>query len=46
MIKARQEVLPGRRNNALKPGQLCSHSGCLHHVTHPCEVCGRIGGEE
>lgn len=18
--------------------------GCLHHLTHPCEGCGRIGG--
>jgi hypothetical protein len=23
----------------------CSHTGCLHHVTHPCEGCGRIGGK-
>lgn len=22
----------------------CSHPGCRHHVTHPCEVCGRIWG--
>lgn len=24
----------------------CSHPGCLHHITHPCEGCGRIGGIE
>ena len=24
-----------------KDGQPCSHSGCLNHVTQPCEVCGR-----
>lgn len=25
-------------------GQPCGHPGCLHHLTHPCERCGRIGG--
>lgn len=28
----------------LENGVPCSHPGCLHHVTHPCERCGRIGG--
>jgi hypothetical protein len=23
----------------------CSHPGCLNHVTHPCEGCGRIAGK-
>ena len=32
---------PGPR---LKPGQPCKHPGCLAHVTHPCEGCGRTGG--
>jgi protein gp37 len=22
----------------------CEHPGCYHHVTHPCEGCGRVGG--
>lgn len=22
----------------------CDHTGCLSHVTHPCDSCGRIGG--
>lgn len=26
----------------VKDGEPCPHSGCLHHVTYPCEVCGRI----
>jgi hypothetical protein len=26
------------------PGQACDHPGCLSHVTHPCEGCGRIAG--
>ena len=28
----------------LRPNQPCRHPGCLHHVTHPCEGCGRIAG--
>ncbi|MFA6063863.1 MAG: hypothetical protein WC736_14850 [Gallionella sp.] len=28
----------------LPDGVPCSHRGCLHHVTHPCEGCGRIAG--
>lgn len=28
----------------LKDGEPCYHKGCLSHRTHPCEVCGRIGG--
>lgn len=28
----------------LKDGQPCKHSGCLNHISHPCEGCGRIGG--
>lgn len=26
-------------------GEPCSHKGCLNHVTHPCEYCGRIAGK-
>lgn len=26
------------------PGVPCRHRGCLGHISHPCEVCGRIGG--
>jgi len=22
----------------------CNHPGCLNHVTHPCEGCGRVAG--
>ena len=28
----------------LRDGEPCDHPGCLHHVSHPCEGCGRIGG--
>ncbi len=29
-------------NDEQKP---CSHPGCLQHVSHPCEGCGRIAGK-
>ena len=25
-------------------GEPCRHKGCLSHVSHPCEGCGRIAG--
>jgi hypothetical protein len=28
----------------LKDGKSCGHPGCLYHITHPCEGCGRISG--
>lgn len=24
----------------------CSHKGCLNHLSHPCEGCGRIAGHQ
>ncbi len=33
-------------NKTYKDGEPCSHTGCLHHVTHPCEGCGRIAGHK
>lgn len=39
-----------RRDVGLSPvstfqdGQPCGHPGCLHHVSHPCEGCGRVAG--
>lgn len=27
-----------------RDGEPCEHPGCLQHVTHPCEGCGRIQG--
>ena len=27
------------------PGMPCRHRGCLRHVSHPCEGCGRVNGE-
>lgn len=28
----------------LERGEPCRHPGCLSHVSHPCESCGRVGG--
>jgi hypothetical protein len=28
-----------------RDGEPCSHPGCLRHITHPCEGCGRIAGK-
>jgi hypothetical protein len=35
-----------RRRSAVcaAPGEPCDHPGCLSHVSHPCEGCGRVGG--
>lgn len=26
-------------------GEPCNHKGCLSHISHPCEGCGRIAGK-
>lgn len=31
---------------SLDDGEACPHPGCLAHVTHPCECCGRIAGRK
>ena len=33
-----------KRQIDIPDGEPCRHPGCLSHITHPCEVCGRIGG--
>lgn len=33
-------------NSELRDGEPCGHIGCLNHVTHPCEGCGRIAGHK
>ena len=32
------------KERKLEAGVPCGHFGCLQHVTHPCEGCGRIAG--
>lgn len=28
-----------------RDGEPCSHKGCLSHISHPCEGCGRVNGQ-
>ena len=28
----------------LRDGEPCTHPGCLSHLTHLCDGCGRVGG--
>lgn len=28
----------------VESGEPCNHRGCLNHVSHPCEGCGRTAG--
>lgn len=30
----------------LRDGEPCNHKGCLCHISHPCEGCGRVGGKQ
>lgn len=32
------------QNCHLPDGVPCKHPGCLSHISHPCEGCGRVGG--
>lgn len=29
----------------IRDGEPCNHPGCLSHVSHPCEGCGRLAGK-
>lgn len=29
----------------VKSGEACNHRGCLNHVSHPCDGCGRTAGQ-
>ena len=33
-----------KKESRYKDGEPCKHIGCLSHIIHPCEGCGRIGG--
>lgn len=55
-LQVKRRVVKPRVSTAAKPvtlpiepktwpkGEPCDHPGCLNHVTHPCEGCGRIAG--
>lgn len=35
----------GTGRESLPDGVPCRHAGCLSHISHPCEGCGRVGGK-
>lgn len=37
-----KQIFEELKSKPLQDGEACSHIGCLSHVTHPCENCGRI----
>lgn len=39
-----EPIIWDRLTSFLREGEPCTHPGCLKHVTHPCEGCGRVGG--
>ncbi|HSW50567.1 MAG TPA: hypothetical protein VLH09_10350 [Bryobacteraceae bacterium] len=39
------ELTQDPSSSQLQDGQPCSHRGCLSHVSHPCEGCGRVAGK-
>jgi hypothetical protein len=43
---AQQELVAAilSQRQKLPDGVACAHPGCLSHVSHPCEGCGRIAG--
>ena len=36
--------LPRKVKIVVLSGKPCGHAGCLRHISHPCEGCGRIAG--
>ncbi len=39
------EVLNASELRRIRPGEPCSHPGCMSHKSHPCEGCGRQWGD-
>ncbi len=42
--RLRLAAAPPKEQRPLHDGEPCDHPGCLNHLSHPCEGCGRIGG--
>jgi len=34
-----------KKKKNLSDGDPCNHPGCLSHMSHPCEGCGRVAGK-
>ena len=45
-VMAGEMIFPQQHNQNLPDGVPCGHPGCLKHISHPCEGCGRIGGRK
>jgi DNA modification methylase len=43
-VQKDEKVIEYLRHEWYEDGQPCGHPGCVQHVTHPCEGCGRIAG--
>jgi len=43
-LEAEREIRLDGRRRLLRDGEPCNHTGCLSHLSHPCDGCGRIGG--
>ena len=39
-----KDCIKSKKIKQLKDGESCGHTGCLNHISHPCEYCGRIAG--
>ena len=44
VLDAYAAALADALEHRLKDGEPCDHPGCLSHISHPCEGCGRVGG--
>jgi hypothetical protein len=46
-IKFKGEKMKVNEQNNIyfEDGEPCPHPGCKNHITHPCEVCGRIAAQ-
>ena len=42
----REEILKAFFPEKYEDGEPCRHPGCLQHIRHPCEGCGRIAGRK
>ncbi len=45
MSEQKQHYDPGETKILWRDGQPCKHKGCLNHLSHPCEGCGRINAQ-
>lgn len=44
MFRCFDPLAKSRTDRTLRDGEPCNHPGCLAHISHPCEGCGRVCG--